>query len=196
MKAAGDASSRVGLRERKKAETRRRIQETALRLFMANGYDNTTVEQIAAEADVSHMTFFRHFRTKEAVVQDDDYDPLIAEKIRRRPVDEHPLVALERALTEGLALVYGAHKDVLLARTRLVLTTPALRAHMADNQQDTVQLFVRALAARGEVPVTLELRVHAAAALAALTVSLTAWVEGDGAEDLLDLVARAFKALH
>ncbi len=196
MKAAGDASSRVGLRERKKAETRRRIQETALRLFMANGYDNTTVEQIAAEADVSHMTFFRHFRTKEAVVQDDDYDPLIAEKIRRRPVDEHPLVALERALTEGLALVYGAHKDVLLARTRLVLTTPALRAHMADNQQDTVQLFVRALAARGEVPVTLELRVHAAAALAALTVSLTAWVEGDGADDLLDLVARAFKALH
>ncbi len=158
MKAAGDASSRVGLRERKKAEARRRIQETALRLFMANGYDNTTVEQIAAEADVSHMTFFRHFRTKEAVVQDDDYDPLIAEKIRRRPVDEHPLVALERALTEGLALVYGAHKDVLLARTRLVLTTPALRAHMADNQQDTVQLFVRALAARGEVPVTLELR--------------------------------------
>ncbi len=58
-----------GLRERKKAETRRRIQQTALELFLAQGYDATTVEEIAAAAGVSHMTFYRHFRTKEAVVK-------------------------------------------------------------------------------------------------------------------------------
>lgn len=184
-----------GLRERKKAETRRRIQETALGLFLDKGYDATTVEEIAATVGVSHMTFFRHFPTKEAVVESDDYDPLIAELIRRRPPEEDPLIALHRALAEGLAAVYAAHRDVLLARTRLILTTPALRAHMADSQFATERLFTEALAARGPTEITLELRVHAAAALAALTVALTSWVHSDGAEDLPNLVDRAFHAL-
>lgn len=185
-----------GLRERKKAETRRRVQETALRLFLAKGYDATTVEEIAAAAGVSHMTFFRHFRTKEAVVESDDYDPLIAELIRARPPQEHALAALHRALAQGLATVYPAGRDVLLARTRLILTTPALRAHMADNQYATERLFTEALAARGSTETTFELRVHAAAALAALTVALSSWVESDGADHLPELVDRAFQALQ
>lgn len=184
-----------GLRERKKAETRRRIQQTALGLFLSKGYDATTVEEIAAAAGVSHMTFFRNFPTKEAVVESDDYDPLIAELIRARPPEEHPLTALHRALGEGLAAVYEAHRDVLLARTRLILTTPALRAHMADNQDTTERLFTEALAARGSTGLTFELRVHAAAALAALTVALSSWVRSDGAEHLPQLVDRAFQAL-
>jgi len=155
----------LGLRERKKAETRHRIQETALRLFLSQGYEATTVEEVAATAGVSHMTFFRHFPTKEAVVESDDYDPLIAESIRRRPPEEDALTALHRALAEGLAAVYDAHHDVLFARTRLILTTPALRAHMADNQYATERLFTDALAARGNIEFTLELSVHAAAAL-------------------------------
>ena len=185
-----------GLRERKKAETRRRIQETALTLFLARGYDATTVEEIATTAGVSHMTFFRHFPTKEAVVESDDYDPLIAELIRHRPAEEHPLSALRGALAEGLAAVYDAHRDVLLVRTRLVLTTPALRARRADNQYATERLFAEALAARGPGGITFDLRVHAAAALAALTVALSSWVDSDGAEHLPDLVDRAFHVLH
>jgi AcrR family transcriptional regulator len=185
-----------GLRERKKAATRRRIQQTALRLFLSKGYYATTVEQIAAAAGVSHMTFFRYFPTKEAVVESDDYDPFIAELIRRRPPDEDDLTALHRALAEGLAAVYDADRDVLLARTRLVFTTPALRAHMADNQYATERLFTDALAARGHTEVTFELRVHAAAALAALTVALSAWVESEGASHLPELVDRAFHALR
>ena len=184
-----------GLRERKKAETRSRIQETAVRLFLAKGYDATTVEEIATAAGVSHMTFFRHFPTKEAVVEDDDYDPFIAELIRRRPPEEAPLTALHRALAEGLRAVYPAARDVLLARTRLILTTPALRAHMADNQYATERLFTEALAARDSTETTFELRVNSAAALGALTVALSSWVESDGAEELPQLVDRAFRAL-
>lgn len=184
-----------GLRERKKAETRRRIQETALQMFLDKGYDSTTVEEIAAAAGVSHMTFFRHFRTKEAVVQSDDYDPFIAELIADRPPQEEPLTALHRALAEGLAAVYTADRDLLLARTRLVLTTPALRAHMADSQYATERLFTEALAARGDTEITFELRVNSAAALAGLTVALTSWVDSAGAEDLPRLVDRAFHAL-
>ncbi len=74
-----------GLRERKKAQTRQRIQEQALRLFLDKGYDATTVQEVAAAAEVSHMTLFRHFRSKEALVESDDYDPMIAKLIRARP---------------------------------------------------------------------------------------------------------------
>ncbi|MDP9397831.1 MAG: TetR/AcrR family transcriptional regulator [Actinomycetota bacterium] len=187
---------RPGLRERKKAATRRRIQESALGLFVEKGYDATTVEEVAAVAGVSHMTFFRHFPTKEAVVESDDYDPLIAELIRRCPAEEHPLDALRAALAEGLAAVYDVHRDVLLVRTRLILTTPALRAHRADNQYATERLFADALAARGGGGSTFDLRVHAAAALAALTVALSSWVDSGGAEHLPDLVDRAFQVLR
>ncbi len=190
-----------GLRERKKAETRRAIQEHALRLFLSKGYDATTVQEISSAAGVSHMTFFRYFPTKEAVVESDDYDPLIAELIRRRPPDEEPLTALHRALSAGLARIYDADQDLLLTRTRLILTTPALRARMADNQYATERLFTEALAARGATSrghndVTLELRVQAAATLAALTVALSAWVQPDVAEQLPALVDRAFHALR
>src|SRR5262245_42716002 len=72
-------------RQRKKAATRDRIRASALRLFREQGYDATTVEQIAAAAGVSHVTFFRYFPTKEDVALSDSYDPLIASFIAQTP---------------------------------------------------------------------------------------------------------------
>lgn len=185
-----------GLRQRKKAETRRRIQETALALFLSKGYDATTVEEIAARAGVSHMTFFRNFPTKESVVESDDYDPFIVQLIRERPTNEDPVTALHQALVAGVAAVDSTQREVLLARTRLLLTTPALRARMADNQFATERLFTDALTTRGQHCSTFELRVHAAAALGALTVSLSTWVESDGDLDLTSLVEQALTLLQ
>ncbi|GAA3463722.1 TetR family transcriptional regulator [Saccharothrix longispora] len=184
-----------GLREQRKARTRRAIQEHALRLFLTKGYDDTTVEEIAAAAGVSHMTFFRYFPTKEAVVEDDDYDPLIAELVRGRPAGEDPMTALHGALRAGLDAVLAADRDAVYTRTRLVVTTPALRARQWRNTDTTQSLLARALADREDRPVDLRLRVIAAAATAALITALTAWVDGDGVEDLRVLVDRAFAAL-
>ncbi|HEU0090341.1 MAG TPA: TetR family transcriptional regulator [Pseudonocardiaceae bacterium] len=188
--------SRAEWRERKKAATRRAIQEHALRLFLAKGYEATTVEEIAAAAGVSHMTFFRHFPRKEAVVESDDYDPLLAELIAARPADEAPLTAIHRALRQALAAVLPDDREAILVRTRLVLHTPALRARNWQNQDATRDLFATALAHRdGTTEPDLRTQVLAAAALAALTTAITAWAEGDGAADLVALVDAAFTAL-
>ncbi|GAA1301807.1 TetR family transcriptional regulator [Saccharothrix xinjiangensis] len=188
-------AERGGLREQRKARTRRAIQEHALRLFLDQGYDATTVEEIAAAAGVSHMTFFRYFPTKEAVVEDDDYDPFIADLVRARPAGENPLEALRAALRTGLDAVLDTDRDAVYARTRLIVTTPALQARQWHNTATTGDLLATALADRERRPVDLRLRVIAAAATAALTTALTAWVEGDGADDLRSLIDQAFAAL-
>ena len=80
---ASTDQARPSLRERKKAQTRAAIQTHALRLFREQGYDATTIEQIIEAADVSETTFFRYFPTKEDVVLQDDFDPLIVGLTRR-----------------------------------------------------------------------------------------------------------------
>ena len=190
------AAHRPGLREQRKAQTRRAIQEHALRLFLSKGYEATTVAEIATAAGVSHMTFFRYFASKEAVVENDDYDPLLVDLVRRRPRDEGPLTALRSAIREGLELVYAADRDGLLVRTRLILQTPALRARMAHNLQATQQLFAETLAARAEEETGLDFQVIAAAALAALTTAITTWaVDDSNSAELPDLIDRAFDGL-
>jgi AcrR family transcriptional regulator len=182
----------MSLRERKKAETRQRIQEHAMRLFLEHGYDATTVEEIAAAAGVSPMTFFRNFPTKDDVVATDDYDPLMAELIRARPADEHPVERIRTTVRGGLEAVYARDRDTILARTRLIQTTPALRARVLDNQRATERLFASALGDPDDLPT----RVLAAACVAALTTAVIEWAEHPEREELPALVDRAFAALR
>jgi AcrR family transcriptional regulator len=194
--AESGAGPRVGLRERKKAQTRQAIQQHALRLFLANGYDNTTVEEIAAAAGVSHMTFFRHFAGKPAVVENDDYDPLLADLIRRRPAGEEPLTAIRRAVVSALRALPAAERGTVLARTRLIIGVPALRARQLDSQRTTRELFAAAIADRGNGPDSpYAVRVLAAVAVTVLATAIYEWAEGDGRADLADLVDAAFEAL-
>jgi len=132
-------------RQRKKNATRDRIRASALRLFGEQGYDATTVEQIAAAAGVSHMTFFRYFPTKEDVALSDSYDPLIAGLLGQTPATWPLTERIRAALLQGLRQLYDADRDTLLAQNKLIVSTPALRERLWASQMDTQQLLLQSL---------------------------------------------------
>src|ERR1019366_449983 len=120
------------LGERQKAKTRAAIQHQALRLFREQGYEATTIEQIAEAAQVVPSTCFRYFPAKEDLVLTDDYDPLIIEAFGAQPPGLGPVEAVRRALREVLG---GLSKDELAdmgERAQLALAVPELRAAALD----------------------------------------------------------------
>jgi len=183
-------------RQRKKHATRDRIRASALRLFAEHGYDATTVEQIAAEAGVSHMTFFRYFPAKEDVALSDGYDPLIVGLLGQTPAEWPLAERIRAALLQGLAQLHDADRDTLLAQNRLIVSTPALRERLWASQMDTQQLILAALGAgQGKPQPSFRDRVTVAACLAAATTAILAWVENDGTPALPSLIDQAFDAI-
>lgn len=121
-------------RERKKQQTRERIVQAALELFAQQGYEQTTVNQIAAAADVDPKTFFNYFPTKDDVLfieAKHNFDVLVA-GIQRRTPEETPGEVLRRMVEEYAAyrrpLVPHREPEELSANARLVFSTPALQA--------------------------------------------------------------------
>lgn len=191
------------LRDRRRAETQRAIQAHALRLFSEQGYDATTVTDVAAAAGVSPMTVYRHFPTKEDLVLVDRYDRLIAGQIAASSASEPlvrriggALVAAARILTgEGTEGGLAGEAGVLLARLRLMIATPALRARHLDNTYALQQAIVDALggdALKGED--AFRVAATASACLAVMHTALVQWAERDGRSDLADLIARGMAA--
>jgi AcrR family transcriptional regulator len=183
-------------RQRKKAATRDRIRACALRLFREQGYDATTVEQIAAAAGVSHMTFFRYFPAKEDVALSDSYDPLIAELIGQTPANWPVIERIRAVLVQGLKQVYGTDRDTMLAQNKLIVSTPALTERLWADQIATQHVILQALHSGGQDPrPDFRTKVTVAACLAAVTTAVLAWTENDGTPELPDLIEQAFDAL-
>lgn len=175
------------------ATTRTRLQECALRLFEERGFDDVTVDEVARAAGVSHMTFFRHFPTKESVVLDDPYDPLIGEAVARQDVDA-PI--LHRVLLGFLAAASTSelpHDGPTRRRLRLAARHPALRARVWENNRRTEEVVVEALTTTG-APL-LDAQVAAGAVLGALTATLLDWAERDDGGSLEDRIVRAVHVL-
>jgi AcrR family transcriptional regulator len=143
-----ESTSPLGLRERKRLKTMAAIQEHALRLFREQGYDATTVEQIAAAAEVAPRTIFRYFDSKEDVVLLDAYDPLLMEAFESQPAEYDMITAVRAAMHE----VYdGLDAETLageLERWRLINSVPKIRARMLDELTRGLQLFARSVAKR------------------------------------------------
>ena len=176
MTEAQAGSRPEGLRERKKARTRAAIREHALRLFREQGYDSTTVEQIAEAAEVSPSTFFRYFPTKEDVVLQDDFDPIAIAKFEALPADMHPVAALRTAVREAFAEAPPWQLEQFRELNRLTMSVPELRARALDEYLRSVRLAADLLAKRlGRDPSDIAIRTMAGAVVG---VGLSALVAG------------------
>ncbi len=164
-----DERRALGLRERKKARTKATIQHHALRLFQAQGYDATTVEQIAEAAEISPSTFFRYFPTKEEVALYDDLDPVLIAAYRAQPPELNPLAAMRGALRDVFAHLPASEGLAQAERARLVLEVPELRMRMLDQLTAAMDLMCQLIAERtGSDPHAFTLRVYAGALIGAL----------------------------
>ncbi|MGC4804057.1 TetR/AcrR family transcriptional regulator [Micromonospora sp. DT233] len=141
----------VGLRARKKVRTRDAIADAAISLFLARGFDQVSVSDVAATAEVSKPTLFRYFATKEDLVlhRFADHNGEAARVVRDRRTGIGPLTALHRHFRAGLdrfepVTGLNDHPEVV-AFHRLVFTTPSLAARLTRYTLDDEEALAAVL---------------------------------------------------
>jgi AcrR family transcriptional regulator len=188
----------LGLREMKKERTRTDIVRVAMDLFARNGFDDVTVEQIAAEAEVSHRTFYRYFATKEELVLGPLQQALddVSDAFTRRPRTEPVIVSIREAVL-GLAANYEDSLDRDLQRAAVFRATPSLQARQNERRAAFEGVMIPLIAERLDVDPTDDLRpaLIAGCAVAAMRVATTQWLLGEPSRPLLPIVEQALSML-
>jgi len=190
------AEADVGLRERKKAKTRAAIRHEALRLFREQGYDATTVEQIAEAAEVSPSTFFRYFPTKEDVVLRDDYDDQMIEVFRSQPPELTPMQAFRATIRETLGLLGPKERAEEGQRWAMARSVPTLRAAILDELLRTLRVIADLIAERvGRAPEDPAVRAFAGALIGVVMSTMLECAGEDGLPDV-DTIDAALAVLE
>jgi AcrR family transcriptional regulator len=160
------------LRERKKRRTRDALLRAALELFTTQGYEHTTVDEIADAVEVSQRTFFRYFAGKEdaAFAAQDIAEAHFVRAVRARPPHEAPMEALRRAVLEDWdtmseAVAAAVPVELYLRMYRVIESTPVLLAAHLRRSADTEETLARLLAAREGVDVDRDPRPRLAVAV-------------------------------
>lgn len=185
----------MGLRERKKARTRAAIQRHALRLFREQGYAATTVDQIAAAAEISPSTFFRYFPTKEAAVLYDPVDPVFIAAALAQPAELGLIPAFRATVRDVLTLFSEEEMETVRQRQLLVFREPELRAATMDQFAEGIDLIAGVAARRtGRDPADFEVRNWAGAVVGVL---LAAFLQaaGDPGSDYVVVLDKALAHL-
>ncbi|WP_086668028.1 TetR/AcrR family transcriptional regulator [Lentzea kentuckyensis] len=190
---------KVGLRERTRNAVRTQLGQTAVKLFVEQGFEATTVEQIAAATGLSRRSFHRYFSGKEDVLGQwfVEMGQKIAAELEARPAGETPWYALRRCF-DGLVEALSERPESLLL-TRMMLNTPALHAshlqkhaHWAAVLADVLQ---RRLGQAGDRPARIAAVALAGAALAGLESAQAEWVAEDNQRPLGELLDDAMNAV-
>lgn len=183
---AGDQS--LGLRDRKKIQTRNTIQREAMRLIDANGYANTTIEQIADAAEIATSTFFRYFPNKESVLIANDLDQVTIDALSQQPADIPGIQAFRRAVELTFAAATTDTWKFERDRLRIVLSIPELKSAQIEEYHRTIARLAEAESRRtGRDPDDFEPRVFIGALAGGLMAAL------DGPPH--DIVERMYRTL-
>lgn len=187
---------RPALSERRKAQTRREIAETAIELFARDGYDRVSAEAIAIEAGVSLRTFYRYFPAKDAVLSPivTDGTQELMEAIAARPPGESLATAVQRGYEQvtpekgqaGVQMLIGLFTDV-----------PALRARWLDDLRSIETALVPVIHRRARRPLDdQQAHLTAAAAVTGLRVALEFSARTASPEPLAETVGHALVYLR
>lgn len=191
----GKAEAAEGLRERKRRQTRERISEAAMTLFLENGFEATTVDDIAAKADVSKRSFFDYFATKEDVVfaWQDHFGTALAAAVAARPAAEPLITVVEEALVEAAV---AATEPRALAISKLIHSAPALGARDQLKYARLEQTLAAALTERAiDEAGRLRARLIAMVTIGAIRIGAEGWNDRPQSEPVEAYVRRVLKSV-
>ncbi|MFI7410130.1 TetR family transcriptional regulator [Streptomyces sp. NPDC049627] len=181
------------LRERKKQRTREALLRTALELFTSQGYEHTTVDDIADAVDVSQRTFFRYFAGKEeaALALQEMTVAHFLQAVRERPPHEAPMEALRQAVLEGWDTLNDVVEAVVpvelfLRMYQVIESTPVLLAAHLRRSVEIEEAIARILAEREGVDIDADPRPRLAVAVFGGVMRLTERQWSTGADFSLD----------
>ena len=186
----------AGLRERKRQQTRERLTRAAMALFLERGFEATTLDDIAAAADISRRSFFHYFASKEDVVfawHEETTAALIA-AVEARPAKESMLTAAENAIS---AMVRQLEPGEAIAMARLKRDNPALQARDQVKYEKLERAMAEALAKRaGHKAEKLQARLVAMIAAGAMRIGGELWADEGARERPEALVKQTFAAIR
>ncbi|TCU69363.1 TetR family transcriptional regulator [Bradyrhizobium sp. R2.2-H] len=169
-----------GLRERKRRETLARIAEAGLKLFMTNGYEETTLEAIAEAAGISRRTFFYYFKSKEEILLawQSHFTQLIRAAVIAEPSDQSPIDTVKNAL---LKLTGNYNSEQSLALDRVIRSSPALISASHAKYIAQEQAIFEALCVKWpQAKRRKSLRYVAMVAVGALRLAIESWSNDNG----------------
>lgn len=175
-------------------DVRLRLQRSALELYQAQGYEQTTAAEIAARAGVTERTFFRHFADKREVLFDGEaaLSTILAEAMREAPPTLGPWAALLRALRATLPLLV-VNRPLSEPRRHVIASSPSLQERELAKARALTAQLADALCARG-VPIRVA-TLAAQLGMAAYSQAVLAWLDGEPGS--LDAhLAQAFREVH
>jgi AcrR family transcriptional regulator len=187
-----DEAQPMSLRERKKRLTQATIEETALRLFQQQGYEQTSIQEIADAVMMSSRTFFRYFASKEEVLLGPMHT-IQSEGIRflqRASPTESPHAAL-RATFEYLAYLFQQQRASFLTRYQVVMQIPSIASIYLYTLMKTEPALCDALCSHLEATTNRhEIRFLVAFYMTVLRVALEEWLEQEAQGDLVSLLRK------
>jgi AcrR family transcriptional regulator len=190
------ASAAPGLRERKRQQTRERLTRAAMALFLERGFEATTLDDIAAAADISRRSFFHYFASKEDVVfaWHEEITAALIAAVAARPNDESMLAAAENAIS---AMVRQIEPNEAIAMACLKRDNPALQARDQVKYEKLERALADALAKRaGHKTEKLQARLVAMIATGAMRIGGELWADEGARERPEVLVKRTFAAIR